>query len=76
MLHNSRRFITNKFNPFIKINLKNFQNKIRITKDNLKVLCFPSYNQVSLIGLGENSIKDKTFIFGKNFFKNIFNLFR
>jgi len=54
-----------KLNPFVKNMFRNFQNKVKISKENLTIINTPAYNKVTLTGLGENSIKDKTFYFGK-----------
>jgi len=53
-----------KLNPLVKNIFKSFQNKIKISQDNFKIINTPAYNKVTLTGLAENSIKDKTFIFG------------
>lgn len=60
-------------NPIVKNIFKNFQNKIRISKENLTIIKSPAYNKVTLTGLGENSIKNKTFYFGNLKNKNLTN---
>jgi len=57
---NKRRNI----NSLINLTLKSFQNKIKITKENLTIINSPAYSKVTLSGLGENTIKEKTFYFG------------
>lgn len=61
-----------RFSPLFKIIFRNFQNKVKISKENLTIINTPAYNKVTLTGLGENSIKDKTFYFGKLINKFIF----
>lgn len=62
-VHHNLKLI-GKFNPFIKNIFKSFQNKVKISQDNFSIINTPAYNKVTLTGLAENSIKDKTFIFG------------
>jgi hypothetical protein len=60
------------FNFLLNTQFKSFQNKIKITNENLKIVNSNAYRKVTLSGFSENTLKEKTFYFG--IYKIILNL--
>lgn len=68
MFVSSNLRLSKSFRPLTTIAMRNFQNKIKLTKENIQIINSVAYNKVNVLGLDDKTIKDKTFYFCKKLF--------